>query len=82
MERVPAPDLIGKVRKLESFHASWPKAPLLLHQPFATATGAKTAAPSPDAPLPAETPFPRGGPEIEGASPAGETIADRWPSPG
>jgi malonyl CoA-acyl carrier protein transacylase len=49
--------LINKVQKLESFHRELAEGPLLLHQPFATST-AKTAAPSPDAPLPAETPTP------------------------
>ena len=46
--------LIGKVRKLKSFHRELAEGPLLLHQPFATSI-AKTAAPTPDAPLPAET---------------------------
>ncbi len=49
--------LIGKVQKLESFHRELAEGPLLLHQPFATST-AKTSAPSPDAPLPAEIPTP------------------------
>ena len=49
--------LISKVQKLESFHRELAEGPLLLHQPFAMST-AKTAAPSPDAPLPAETPTP------------------------
>jgi malonyl CoA-acyl carrier protein transacylase len=46
--------LINKVQKLESFHRELAEGPLLLHQPFATST-AKTVAPSPGAPLPAET---------------------------
>jgi malonyl CoA-acyl carrier protein transacylase len=49
--------LISKVQKLESFHRELAKGPLLLHQPFATST-AKTAAPSPEAPLTEETPTP------------------------
>ncbi|HEX7513261.1 MAG TPA: beta-ketoacyl synthase N-terminal-like domain-containing protein, partial [Candidatus Methylomirabilis sp.] len=49
--------LISKVQKLESFHRELAEGQLLLHQPFATST-ARTAAPSPDAPLPAEPPAP------------------------
>ena len=59
--------LIGKVRKLESFHRELAEGPLLLHQPFATLT-AKTAAPSPDAPLPAETCSPGVGRRSKGAA--------------
>ena len=72
--------LIGKVQRLESFHRELAEGPLLLHQPFAMPT-AKTAAPSPDAPLPAETLSP-GWAGDRRAPPAGETIATGWPSPG
>jgi len=47
--------LIGKVQRLESFHRELAEGQLFLHQPFATST-AKTAAPSPGAPLAAKTP--------------------------
>ena len=59
--------LIGKVQKLKSFHRELAEGPLLLHQPFATAT-AKTAAPSPDAPLPAETRSPGVGRRSKGVA--------------
>ena len=49
--------LIGKVQRLKSFHRELAEGQLLLHQPFATST-ARTTAPSPDAPLAAETPTP------------------------
>jgi malonyl CoA-acyl carrier protein transacylase len=52
--------LIGKVQKLESFHRELAEGPLLLYQPFTMST-AQTAAPSPDAPLPAESPTPGAG---------------------
>jgi len=63
--------LIGNVRKLESFHRELAEGPLLLHQPFATST-VKTAAPSPDAPLPAETLSPGVGRRSKGAARLGD----------
>ena len=63
--------LIRKVQKLTSFHRDLAEGPLLLHQPFATST-AKTAAPSPDAPLLAETPTPGGGRRSEGVARPGD----------
>ena len=58
--------LISKVQRLESFHRELAEGQLLLHQPFATST-AKTAAPSPGAPLPA-TPTPGAGRRPKGVA--------------
>jgi len=63
--------LIRKVQKLTSFHRELAEGPLLLHQPFATAT-AKTAAPSPDAPPPAEAPIPEVGRRSNGVARLGD----------
>jgi malonyl CoA-acyl carrier protein transacylase len=63
--------LIRKVRMLGSFHRELAEGPLLIHQPFATST-AKTAATSPSAPLPAETPTPGVGRRSKGVARPGD----------